>query len=211
MTSRKLLLSAAMFVLAATPAFADATTEEYVRTNANDALASLNAPGVTPENRRLQFQEYMDQFANLDAVAKFAIGKYSKRFDEEELDAYVASFRAYALAVYEYYFNAYKGKDVKVTGSTDRTTRDSIVDTKIVREDGEEMDVRWRVLNRGGKYQVVDIALNAEGNLIWLGIEQRAQFMSVLDKNNGSSEALINKIDSMTADLVSRRGTEALD
>jgi phospholipid transport system substrate-binding protein len=113
--------------------------------------------------------------------------------------------------VYEYYFNAYKGKDVKVTGSTDRTTRDSIVDTKIVREDGEEMDVRWRVLNRGGKYQVVDIALNAEGNLIWLGIEQRAQFMSVLDKNNGSSEALINKIDSMTADLVSRRGTEALD
>jgi phospholipid transport system substrate-binding protein len=75
MTSRKLLLSAAMFVLAATPAFADATTEEYVRTNANDALASLNAPGVTPENRRLQFQEYMDQFANLDAVAKFAIGQ----------------------------------------------------------------------------------------------------------------------------------------
>lgn len=211
MTSRKILLSAAMFALAALPAFADTKTEDYVRSNANDVLASLNAPDVTPENRRVQFQEYMDQFANLDAVAKFAIGKYSKRFSEEELDAYIVSFRAYALAVYEFYFNAYKGKDVKVTGSTDRTARDSIVDTKIVREDGEEMDVRWRVLNRGGKYQVVDIALNVEGNLIWLGIEQRAQFMAVLDQNKGSSDALINKIDSMTADLVSRRGTESLD
>ncbi len=211
MISRKLIFSTAILMASAIPAFADAKTEEYVRTNANDVLASLNAPDVTPEDRRLQFQTYMDEFANLDAVAKFAIGKYSKRFDEAELQAYIVSFRAYALAVYEFYFNAYRGKDVKVTGSTDRNPRDSIVDTKIVRQDGREMDVRWRVLNRGGNYQVVDIALNAEGNLIWLGIEQQAQFLSILDKSNGSSEALIKKIDSMTADLVARRGTETLD
>jgi len=211
MISRKLIFSTAVLMASAIPAFADAKTEEYVRTNANDVLASLNAPDVTPEDRRLQFQTYMDEFANLDAVAKFAIGKYSKRFDEAELQAYIVSFRAYALAVYEFYFNAYRGKDVKVTGSTDRNPRDSIVDTKIVRQDGREMDVRWRVLNRGGNYQVVDIALNAEGNLIWLGIEQQAQFLSILDKSNGSSEALIKKIDSMTADLVARRGTETLD
>jgi phospholipid transport system substrate-binding protein len=133
------------------------------------------------------------------------IGKYAKRFSDEEMEAYLETFRNYALVVYEFYFNEYRGRDVKVVGSTDRNARDSIVDTEIVRADGQELEVRWRVLNRGGKYQVVDVALNAEGNLIWLAIEQQAQFLSILDQNNGSSEALIAKINSMTADLVAQR------
>ena len=205
MISRKWILSAAMLAFTALPAFADTQTEEYVRSNANDVLASLNAPGLTAAERRVQFQTYMDEFANLDAVAKFVIGKYAKRFSDEEMDAYLATFRAYALAVYEFYFNEYRGRDVKVVGSTDRNARDSIVDTEIVRADGQELEVRWRVLNRGGKYQVVDVALNAEGNLIWLAIEQQAQFLSILDQNNGSSDALIAKINSMTDELVAMR------
>ncbi|MCH2249272.1 MAG: ABC transporter substrate-binding protein [Cognatishimia sp.] len=205
MISRKWILSAAMLAFTALPAFADTQTEEYVRSNANDVLASLNAPGLTAAERRVQFQSYMDEFANLDAVAKFVIGKYAKRFSDEEMEAYLATFRAYALAVYEFYFNEYRGRDVKVVGSTDRNARDSIVDTEIVRADGQELEVRWRVLNRGGKYQVVDVALNAEGNLIWLAIEQQAQFLSILDQNNGSSDALIAKINSMTDELVALR------
>lgn len=205
MTSRKWFISAAMLAFAATPAFADTSTEEYVRTNANDVLRSLNASDLDAAARRVAFRSYMDEFANLDAVAKFTIGKYSKRFTPEEMDAYIASFREYALAIYELYFNEYKGRDVTVTGSIDRNSRDSIVDTKILRADGKEMDVRWRVLNRGGQYQVVDIALNADGNLIWLAIEQQAQFIALLDKTNGSAEALIKKVDEMTETVKAKR------
>lgn len=208
MISRKWIVSASMLAFAAMPAFADEATEEYVRVNANDVLASLNAPGLTADERRVQFQTYMDEFTNLDAVAKFVIGRYSKRFSAEEMDLYLQTFRNYALVVYEFYFNEYRGQDVKVVGSTDRNPRDSIVDTEIVRADGQELEVRWRVLNRGGQYQVVDVALNAEGNLIWLAIEQQAQFLSILDQNNGSVDALIAKINSMTAELEAQRPEE---
>lgn len=208
MKLRNWIISSAMLAVAAAPAFADTQTEEYVRTNANDVLASLNAPGQTAAERREQFQAYMDEFTNLDAVAKFVIGKYAKRFSDEEMEAYLTTFRTYALAVYEFYFNEYRGQDVKVTGSVDRNARDSIVDTEIVRADGQELEVRWRVLNRGGKYQVVDVALNAEGNLIWLAIEQQAQFLSILDQNNGSVDALNAKINSMTDELIALRPTE---
>ena len=209
MISRKLILSAALMVASALPAFADAQTEEYVRGNANEVLASSNAPGLSPAERREQFQTYMDEFTNMDAVAKFVIGKYSKRFTPEEMELYLTTFRNYALVVYEFYFNEYRGQDVKVTGSKDRNARDSIVDTEIVRADGQELEVRWRVLNRGGEYQVVDVALNAEGNLIWLAIEQRAQFLSILDQNDGSVDALIAKITSMTDELVAQRPAES--
>ncbi|MEM8615903.1 MAG: ABC transporter substrate-binding protein [Pseudomonadota bacterium] len=198
-------LAATLFSLGAGSALADANTEAFVRQNANDVLASLNDPDISAAERRIKFQTYMDEFANIDTVARFVIGKYASRFSETDLAAYEETFRAYALAVYEHYFNAYKGQEVDVTGSIDRNARDSIVDTDILSASGETMQVRWRVLNRGGEYQVVDIALNAEGNLIWLAIEQQAQFLSILDKNNGRADALIKKIEGMTADLIAQR------
>ena len=49
--------------------------------------------------------------------------------------------------------------------------------------------------------QVVDVALDLDGNLPWLAIEQRAQFLSLLDRNNGSANGLIAKINEMTNNL----------
>lgn len=197
----KIAMTALVLGLSGSASFADEQTEAYVQVNANKVLEALNAPEITQEERRLKFQGYMEEFSNLDAVAKFVIGNYANRFSEEDLDRYISTFRTYALVVYESYFDEYRGQAVEVTGSTDRNARDSIVDTTILRADGQALTVRWRVLKRNDKYQVVDVALNADGNLIWLAIEQRAQFLSILDQNNGSADALISKIESMTAEI----------
>ena len=185
----------------ALPAFADAKTEAYVQKNASEVLASLNDPSLNAEERTAKFNAYMDEFTDMEAVANFAVGKYARRFTETELKEYHKVFREYALAVYENELDAYRGEAVVVKNSVDRSDTDSIVNTVIKRQDGKDMDVRWRVLTRDGEYQVVDVALNLDGNLIWLGIEQRAQFIALLDRTNGSAEALIDKIESMTRKL----------
>ena len=196
---------AATFMLAsALPVFADARTEAYVQKNASEVLKSLNNPKLTAAERTTAFSTYMDKFTNLDAVSNFVIGKYSRRFTEAELTRYRKAFRTYALTVYEYELDAYRGEAVEVKSSVDRSETDSIVNTVIKRQDGTDMDVRWRVQGKEGSYKVVDVALNLDGNLIWLAIEQRAQFIALLDKNNGTADALIKKIDSMTADLKSK-------
>ena len=194
-------LAASVLLASAMPAFADARTEAYVQKNASEVLKSLNNPDLSAAQRTAAFSSYMDKFTNLDAVSNFVIGKYSRRFTEAELTKYRKSFRAYALAVYEYQLDAYRGEAVVVKNSVDRSETDSIVNTVIKRQDGKDMDVRWRVQGKEGNYQVVDVALNLDGNLIWLAIEQRAQFIALLDNNNGSADKLIRKIDSMTADL----------
>lgn len=196
-----IILAFAALALSAIPAFADARTEAYVQANASEVLATLNDPALNARQRTEKFSYYMDKFADLDAVSNFAIGKYSRRFTDQELAAYRKAFRAYALSVYENELDNYRGEEVLVKNSVDRSDKDSIVNTVIKRQDGKDMDVRWRVLTRDGAYQVVDVALNLDGNLIWLGIEQRAQFIALLDRANGSAEALIAKIESMTRDL----------
>ena len=194
------LAGAAVLMLAPTSQ-ADAKTESYVQENASDVLASLNDPSLDSEERTEKFNTYMDEFTDMTAVSNFAIGKYARRFSEDELARYRKVFREYALAVYENELDAYRGEAVIVKDSVDRSATDSIVNTVIKRQDGKDMDVRWRVLTRDGKYQVVDVALNLDGNLIWLAIEQRARFLALLDRSNGSAEALIDKIESMKRKL----------
>lgn len=198
-------IMAATLSISALPAFADAKTEAYVEKNANEVLATLNSPSLSAKERTVKFNEYMDQFADFDAISNFVIGKYSRRFSESDLTRYRTAFRNYAMAVYENELDAYRGEAVTVRNSVDRSPTDSIVNTVIKRRDGKDMDVRWRVQGKEGNYQVVDVALNLDGNLIWLAIEQRAQFIALLDQNNGSADVLIRKIDSMTADMKSRK------
>jgi len=194
-------IAATLVAALALPAFADARTEAYVQKNASEALSTLNNPKLTAAERTATFNAYMDKFTDIDAVSNFVIGKYARRFTQDELTRYRKAFRNYALAVYEAQLDAYRGEAVVVKSSVDRSPTDSIVNTVIKRQDGQEMDVRWRVQGKEGSYQVVDVALNSDGNLIWLGIEQRAQFIALLDDNNGSADKLIAKIDSMTKKL----------
>lgn len=201
MKLRSLILPALVAFATPVAAHADSQTENFVKLNANEVLNSLNNPDLTSEERTALFSGYMEEFANIDAVSKFVIGKYANRFTAEDLQAYQDAFRTYALAVYQAQLDDYRGNEVVVDGSTDRSPSDSIVDTTIERADGRSMDVRWRVLQRNGEYQVVDVALDIDGNLIWLAIEQRAQFLALLDRTNGSADALVNKINSMTSQL----------
>ena len=180
---------------------ADEAAEVYVEENANQVLETLNNPELDAAARTEAFSRYMDKFTDLERVSNFVIGKYARRFSERDLERYRDAFREYALTVYETELDRYRGERVDVTGSVDRSERDTIVNTVIRRQDGQDMDVRWRVLEDDGAFQVVDVALNIDGNLLWLAIEQRAQFLALLDRTNGSADALVDKIESMTRDL----------
>lgn len=194
------LLASAM-LLSALPALADAKTESYVQKNASEVLQTLNKPELTTAERTAKFSTYMDQFTDLDKVSDFVLGKYRSRFTEAELATYRKAFREYALAVYESELDAYRGKSVVVKRSTDRKANDSIVVTEIQRQDGKNMEVQWRVMGTEGEYQVVDVALNLDGNLLWLAGEQRKQFLAFLDSNKGSAAKLTAEINRMTKDL----------
>jgi len=61
-----------------------------------------------------------------------------------------------------------------------------------------------RAAGRQRDDQIVDVALNLNGKLIWPAIEQCAQFTALPDRNSGSADRLIAKIRSITEDLRSR-------
>ena len=217
---KKLLIAATVFASTAVPAFADAVTEAYVMENANRALAALNNPELDRLSRRAEFNALMQEFTDMDLIAMRAIGKYYRRFSEEEKAAYTEAFAEYALATYEGELDKFRGTGIVVTGSDDKepnrnTKVDSVV-TSIIElpNAGSGLQVLWRVVEFqpdsqyaevfGNGFKVTDVALDLDGGRVWLGQNQREQFLALLDQTNGSSEALIAKINEMTERLFAR-------
>ena len=209
-----LALATSLALASGLPAMADQKTEAYVLKNANAALMTLNDPKLTQLERSAEFQVLMNKFTDIDHVSRFVIGVYARRFSATDMAKYQEAYREYALAVYEAQLDQYRGQEIVVTGSIDRSSTDSVVESVVKRSSGD-LPVKWRVMKVEGKgagpdtYQVVDVALNLDGNLLWLGIEQRAQFVSILDRSNGSADALITKIEEMTANLKAEASTQS--
>lgn len=201
----RMTLAGAALALSAIPAMADPAKEAFVLSNGQQVLNALNDASLAADDRTEKFGEYMETLADLESVANFVIGKYSRRFSPDDLRRYHEAFRRYALAVYEVQLDRYRGETIKLIGSTDRSATDSVVETVIRRADGKDMKVLWRVLEREGALQVMDVALDIDGNLLWLAIEQRAQLIDVLDRANGSADAVIAKLDAMTQKLEAQK------
>ncbi len=190
------------------PSYADEQSEDFVREYASIVLEVLSNPELNQEERVDSFNSYMDEFAFIDRVSRFVIGKYNRRFEKAEYDRYAKAFRDFTLAVYISELDQYRGSKLIVHGSIDRKKHDSVVKTTLRHVNGDEMKVDWRVLFRNDKHGVVDVAVSYEGNTIWLAIEQRAQFLSILDRNHGSADALIATIECRTHKLLAKEEGE---
>ena len=204
-TIRNFLLGVVALCFAALPAAADVSTEQYVKENANEVLASLNDPSLDSAARTATFSAYMDEFADIRSISRFVLGKYARRIDKDELDTFADAFRSYMLVVYEVELDRYRGEEVVVIGSENITPRIIDVETIIPQENGDPFKLDWRVKKQNDEYKVVDVGLRFDGQHIWLGIYQQDQFTTLLDRNRGDTEVLLAWMERETAKLEAER------
>lgn len=211
------LLSATLFASANGAAMADEATEKYILENANSALQSLNDSSLTGAERRAEFKELMDEFTDIELIAMQVLDHYYRKFSDEEIERFVPVFREYALATYEAELDKYRGNDLSVISSQDqepnsKTKVDSVVKSVIdLPGNQSDLTVLWRVVEFqptskyhevfGAGYKVSDVALDLDGGRIWLAQNQRQQFLSILDRNGGDMDDLIEKVKAETEKL----------
>lgn len=201
---------AALMTVSLTPAWADASSEAFVKTNAERAVQQLTQPGLSLDERRERFGELMDEFADVPRIAEFVLGRYAVqlRKDPELYREWIEVFRAYALTIYAGQLDQFSGRQVEVLpGTRDSTINKkqySIVQTQVVRDNGQPMRVAWRLIMTEGGWRVVDVALSAGDNVLWLAIQQRQDFLAALDRNGGDVRALIEDIRTQTQQMRQR-------
>lgn len=174
--------------------------ESYVRDNVQRGLTILNDRALPDAERRNQFRDFLTSLTDIRRIAVFTLGAARRTASPQQIDAFVNAFRNYAVAVYESRLKAYAGQYLKVVGATEHGPGDYIVKTVLVdptgrtEQQGEPIEVDFRVDGNNGRYVVIDAAIAG----VWLALEERDQFTAFLEENNGNLGALIAHLNMLT-------------
>jgi phospholipid transport system substrate-binding protein len=188
-TRRRLLLTALLMSGAAFPAgLAGATTapEKYVEGIAQDVLALANS-GVRGNSLRSRFVSLLQRHSDIRSIAMFSLGNYQKELPSALRSRYFDLVVRYTAGLFAYYVDDFAGSgfDIKSSKSQGKAI---IVDSAIRYQGGTSSPVKWRVVNVGSGFRVNDV--NVRG--IWLSLQMRDKFTSVLKQNKGDFGALLD-------------------
>jgi len=187
-------------LLAARPAAAAASpAESFVDDNIRKGLDILRDKKLNTVQRRDQFETLLLGLVDVRRIALFTLGQYRRSAPPDDVEAFVNAFRNYATAAYQSYFAKYTNQTLKVTGSTQRTPTDFIVQTLLVDANSSQppAEVDFRVRTDTGKPVLFDVAYQG----IWLSLEQRDQFVAFLGQNNGNVRTLIAHLSELAVNL----------
>lgn len=151
----------------------------------------------TLQERLNGIQALVDEFGDLRRTGRFTLGQYARQISDEQAKEFYPLFTRYATAIYQQILSEFSGNQLSVTGSIQRNERDFIVNSRIINaKPGSGISgtiIQWRLLRGSKGFKIVD----AGADNIWLAIEQRSQFTSIIANNGGGTrgiDVLINQL-----------------
>lgn len=150
-----------------------------------EALVSVAATDIA-RSEPTRVADVVISHVDTRAIANFTLGRYGRTLPADDKARFVSSFEDFLRRQIEINAEQFAGFEVTVVDTAARNARDAIVTTHIRRQ-ADPIKVRWRVIERGGEWSVVDLELAG----IWLAIEQRAQVSSILSRPGADIEDVI--------------------
>jgi len=191
MNRRHLLLGAGALSVSLAPPFVSGAwaanpAEDFIGGNIQAGFDILNDQSISAAQRRERFAAFLLGLTDVKRVALFLLGRYAATVPQGDLDAYVAAYQDYVLAVYQSYFARYAGQSLHVLSSRERAPGDFVVTTNMVGAGTAPMEVDFRVRTDGAKPVLVDLGIAG----VWLALAQRDEFLAVMAQNNGDIKVL---------------------
>ncbi|MCI4660406.1 MAG: ABC transporter substrate-binding protein [Neomegalonema sp.] len=164
-------------------------SKAFVQDVADRLLALVRAPG-TAQDKRDALKALLDETAAMSLIARYAVGRPWKDMSETQRDAYVAAFKNYLSRTYSSRFTDYKGESLEILNATDQGKKGVFVLSQVKIPGGEPIDVEWRVSDRSGSLQIIDLYVAGVSMLI----TQRDEFTAMLDQRGGNIDAFISEL-----------------
>jgi phospholipid transport system substrate-binding protein len=156
-----------------------------------------DGPSLGPRGRFAQLDAEIRSDFDLPSMARLAVGVAWNQFSQSERERVTGAFERYTTASYAQNFDSYSGEKLEVTGAR-KSGFGTIVETRIVRPDGEPVEIDYLLKDIDGKWQIGDVYLT--GTISQLA-NLRSQFSSVLSRQgvNGLIAGLNSKADMLVA------------
>jgi phospholipid transport system substrate-binding protein len=201
MISRRLALAAALLAAAALPsrfAAADVAAPAAVISSLYDTML-----GVMKEGPALGFKGRNDRLGpairrafDFPLMTRLMVGLQWQSLTPAQQQQLVAAFSDFSVAVYASRFDDYSGERFEVDPNPTPTTGGVVIRSKLVKSDGEPVELDYLMREANGAWQIVDVYLS--GTVSELAT-RRSEFSSVM--RQGGADALVDLLQKKAAQL----------
>jgi len=144
--------------------------------------------------REQQFRAIFRDSFDIARIGQFVLGIYWRRASEEQKAEYLKLFESFVVKTYAERLSEYSGEKLQVDSARPNGEK-TVVDSQIVRPNGQPIRIAWELeKDGGGKFKVTDVVIER----VSMSQTQRSDFNSYISQNGGSIDALIAKLRSMT-------------
>lgn len=169
--------------------------EAFIKATGDEVIAALKDGSATGANAEGWFREMLGRTLDIDTMGRFTLGRFWRSASPAQREDFIDAFRENLVSVYSRRLQEYSGENFRVIGSRPEGRKDTMVTTEITSQSGQSIDADWRVRGQDdGSYRVIDFVV---GNVSLLA-SQRSEYASVIQRNGGSIDALIQAIRAKT-------------
>lgn len=165
--------------------------QKFIEGMAQRGIDFLGNPELSAEQRKGEFRKLLRSSYDLKTIGRFVLGTYWRSASPAQQAEYQKLFEKLIVNVYANRFGEYKGQKLEVRGARPEGTSDVIVSSFIVpAKGGEEIQVDWRVRNKGGTHKVIDVMVAG----VSMAVTQRSDFASVIQRGGGDINVLLEHL-----------------
>jgi len=152
-----------------------------------------NGRSLGQSGRYARLAPVVDRVFDVPSMTRLAIGSSWASLPPAQQEQLTEAFRHYIAATYADRFDSYSGQQLQVTGERPYNA-DVMVQTRIVKSDGETTTLNYLMRQNQGAWQISDVYL--DGTISQLAV-QRSEFYSILRRDgiDGLVMALTRKVD----------------
>ncbi|MBW2714321.1 MAG: ABC transporter substrate-binding protein, partial [Deltaproteobacteria bacterium] len=140
------------------------------------------------EQKKKQITAIADDTFAFDIIAKLSLARGWRKFSPAEQEEFVVLFREFLANRYGGQFDEYDGDTVTVLGGHAEPRGDQTVQTELLRSTGIKVAIDYRMRERKGKWEVIDVTI--EG--VSLVSSFRSQFRDIL--KTGTPQDLLTQL-----------------
>ena len=163
-------------------AAASPAAEQFVSRIANQTLRAARSRSPSA------FRRIVNSHSAISSISRFSLGKYARKISKSQNRTYKKLMRGFITRQFIDNAASLAGQSFLIKSSRARSNRDIIVKGVIIFSGGRQTLIEWRVIKTGSSFRVFDVKVKG----IWLALNMRSQFASVLSKSGGDMSALFD-------------------
>jgi phospholipid transport system substrate-binding protein len=165
---------------------AESRAEAIVMSLAEQAWTLLARQDLSPEQRQDELAELIESRTDIALLSRLVLGRYWRELTDDQKVEYQGLFRvviirnlAGKLGRYAEDTDGAIDQHFQIYDSQKAGGGDFLVRSKVLPSSGDNLDVDWRVRDRGGELMIIDLIVDG----VSLVLSQQSEFAAVIERN----------------------------